>query len=62
MIIIISMTIVEISPNTTYKLLKRTKKIMKEKNPLFKVNNDITIKHALKKVEEAKDYEIKITD
>jgi hypothetical protein len=56
------MTIVEISPNTTYKLLKRTKKIMKEKNPLFKVNNDITIKHALKKVEEAKDYEIKITD
>jgi len=39
------MTIVDIAPNTTYKLLKRIKKIMKEKNPLFKVNNDTTIKH-----------------
>jgi hypothetical protein len=62
MVVIISMTIVDISPNTTYKLLKKVKKIMKEKNPLFKVNNDTTIQHALKKVEEAKDYEIKLTD
>ena len=46
----------------THSRLKKVKKEMKKINPIYKVNNDIVINHALKKVEGAKDYEISNTN
>jgi guanylate kinase len=47
----------------THSRLKKVKKEMKHANkPIYKINNDIVINHALKKVEEVKHYEISNTD
>lgn len=43
----------------THSLLKKVKLKMKNKNSrVFKVNNDIVINHALKKIEDGEDFEI----
>jgi hypothetical protein len=46
----------------THSRLKKVKKEMKKLNSIYKVNNDVVINHALKKVEGAKEYEISNVD
>ena len=55
------MVIVDLE-NQTHSMLNRVKKEMKKINPIYKVNNDVVINHALKKVEGEKSYEITNTD
>lgn len=52
-----NMTIIDLD-SETHSLLKKIKGIMKQKNPAFKVNNTIVVKHSLKKIEEEKKYEL----
>lgn len=53
-----SMVIVDLDSETHF-LLKKIKAIMKRKNPAFRVNNTVVVKHSLKKVEGDKDYGIR---
>jgi len=56
------MTIVSLETQT-HSRLKRVKKEMQKANkPIYKINNDVVVNHALKKVEVKKDYEISNTD
>ena len=60
--IVLYMVIVDLKVQT-HSRLKKVKKEMKHANkPIYKINNDIVINHALKKVEEGKHYEISNTD
>ena len=52
-----TMTIVDLD-SETHSRLKRIKKVMKQVNPAFKVNNTIVINHALKQIEEGLKYEL----
>lgn len=56
------MTIVDLKP-TTHKNLKQVKEKMKKINkPIYKINNDVVINHALTKVKENESYEITNVD
>ena len=56
------MTIVDLKP-TTHKNLKQVKEKMKKINkPIYKINNDVVINHALTKIKENEFYEITNVD
>jgi hypothetical protein len=52
-----TMTIVDLD-SETHSRLKKIKKVMKQVNPVFKVNNTVVINHALKRIEEGRKYEL----
>jgi len=60
--IICYMTIVELEKQTHAKLIKVKKEMKKSNKPIYKINNNVVIKHALNKVEELKEYEITNVD
>ncbi|GEM_PF-4673630 len=62
MFYIISMTIVDLNEQTHKKLIQ-VKQKMRKKNPtIYKINNNTTINHALTRIEENEDYEVKPTN
>ena len=58
MVLLLIMTILEVTKNTHDRLLKIKNKMKSKNLKIYKINNDLVINHALKIVEEFDKYEI----